>query len=173
MKWYQHIYGEYQDHAEYAAKGGKKGKSDKVDVSKMSDEELQRISKRYGQEKAAAKALADPRKEKLIKNLGNGEQALNRGKSLASESSKIADISQRVKERKMTENRDISQLTNKQLQDLITRTNLERQYHSIMNAQETQKGKMTAKEIIDTTGSVIGIGAAILGIAKTIQELKG
>lgn len=173
MKWYQHIYGEYQDHAEYASKSGKKSKSGKADVRKMSDEELQKITKRYGQEKAAEKALADPRKERQIKKLGSGEQLLNKGGSLASEVSKISDVGQHVKERKMTENRDISQLTNKQLQDLITRTNLERQYHTIMNAQETQKGKITTKEIIETVGSVAKVGATIFGIAKTIKELRG
>lgn len=73
-------------------------------------------------------------------------------------------------------NLDLSKMTNKELQDQITRANLERQYQSLFAPEvrpTISKGRKRVEQTLSATGDLLAIGSSALGIALAIKELKG
>ena len=68
---------------------------------------------------------------------------------------------------------DLSNMTDKQMRDEINRALLERQYNDMFAPQTTSRGREYAGQILETAGTVLGIGSSALGIALAIKELKG
>lgn len=71
---------------------------------------------------------------------------------------------------------DLSKMTNKELQDQITRANLERQYQSLFAPEvrpTISKGRKRVEQTLSAAGDLLAIGSSALGIALAIKELKG
>lgn len=68
---------------------------------------------------------------------------------------------------------DLSSMSDKEMRDQINRAMLERQYNDMFAPQKVSKGREYASQILETTGTVLGVGASALGIALAIKELKG
>lgn len=70
---------------------------------------------------------------------------------------------------------DLSNMTDKELRDSITRANLERQYTDLYGEENRRvsKGREYAKAVLDTAGTVLALGSSALAIALAIKELKG
>lgn len=67
---------------------------------------------------------------------------------------------------------DLSKMTDKEMRDQINRAMLERQYNDMFNPQKTSRGREYVSQVLEATGTVLGIGASALGIALAIKELK-
>ena len=75
--------------------------------------------------------------------------------------------------KKRTNTIDLSNMSNKELQNAITRANLERQYNDLYNQSSMSKGRKTVDNILNYGGTALAIGSSALGIALAIKELKG
>lgn len=83
------------------------------------------------------------------------------------------DISNAIsKARQRKTGRSVSEMSNQELQEYITRMRLEDQYNDL-SASRVSRGASYAKEILSITGSVVGIASAGIGIATAIKGLKG
>lgn len=140
MKWYQHIYGEFQAGAKYA----------KENKGKLLEQNI-----KNGKDKA---------------NISPAEKVLKDTNRIFDNTGTLVDqvhTSLHPKKR-----RDLSSYTDQELRALINRATMENQYNNILDAAETHRGYEITKDILSTTGSIVGIAASTVGIAATIYNLK-
>lgn len=67
---------------------------------------------------------------------------------------------------------DLSSMSDKEMRDQINRALLERQYNDIFNPQKVSKGRQYTSQILESTGTILGIAGSALGIALAIKELR-
>lgn len=67
---------------------------------------------------------------------------------------------------------DLSQMSDKELQQRINRMNMEQQYQRLVGSNETSKGRQFAEDVLSVAGSALAIGSSALTIAMTIQQLR-
>ena len=89
---------------------------------------------------------------------------------------RLIDFSENKRRQAIENSIDTSKLTNKEMQDTITRLNLERSYRSLMTDQIMREnvnvGKSYARDIFEVAGDVLVIGASAASIAATIYSIK-
>lgn len=71
---------------------------------------------------------------------------------------------------------DLSNMTDKELQDRINREMLERRYNDLFAPEETptvSKGRTTARDILETAGTVLGVAGSAVSLALAIGQLRG
>lgn len=85
----------------------------------------------------------------------------------------LSQATQRISKRKESSKQpDLSTMTNKDLQEAITRMNLEHQYQQLTQ-KEVTKGRQYLDDILSITGSIVGITGGALSIALAINKLRG
>lgn len=67
-------------------------------------------------------------------------------------------------------NMDLSEMTNKDLQDYITRKNLERQYKNLA-VDEMEIGETFVDRVLDKAGTAVTVGGSAIGIALAMRKL--
>ena len=75
--------------------------------------------------------------------------------------------------RRNSKRMDLSSMSDQELRNQINRELLERQYNDVFNQKKASKGREYAKNILETTGTVLGVTSSALGIALAIKELRG
>lgn len=68
---------------------------------------------------------------------------------------------------------DLSQMTDKEMRERINRELLERQYSDMFTPQNVNRGREHLSNVLETTGTVLGIAGSALGIALSIKSLRG
>lgn len=99
------------------------------------------------------------------------EKLANAAKGTMDSSIRITNTIMDAIRRKKNPPEDLSKYSNKELQDVITRKSLERQYRSV-TAPESSKGERVARNILSVVGEVVGIAAAGVGMAAAIYQIK-
>lgn len=97
-------------------------------------------------------------------------QGLNVVSKTAQGAKKVGNIAEnkRVEKRAKTK---LENMSDKDLQDLVTRMELEQQYSSLK--QETvSRGKVSAMDVLEVVGSVVTIGASATALAVELYKLK-
>lgn len=74
--------------------------------------------------------------------------------------------------KKNSKRMDLSSMSDQELRSQINRELLERQYNDVFNQKKVSKGREYAKNILKTTGTVLGVTSSALGIALAIKELR-
>ena len=105
------------------------------------------------------------------------KRQLDSGKSIAESSSSItnkaAEMVRKSRNRIASKpDESVRSMSDEELRKRINRIQMERQY-SLLTSSEKVSGKDKAIEILETTGSIIGIVGGTLGIAATIKNLMG
>lgn len=67
---------------------------------------------------------------------------------------------------------EVSRLSDDELRKRVNRLNLERQYSQLTGA-DTRRGAEVAREVLQTTGSIVGIASGVLTAAMLAKRLKG
>lgn len=108
------------------------------------------------------------------------KEDLNRKNDVINKLSKLNDeISslEKATTPKATKKRmNLSNMTDQELRQIINREQLERQYNNMFGESESvniSKGRQFARNLLDSTGTVLALGSSALGIALAIKELKG
>lgn len=100
-------------------------------------------------------------------NVNDVSSMINNSKTINNETSRIVKNKTISKHKKTAE-----QMTNKELQDAITRMNLEKQF-STLSAEKTTAGKISAMDVLDTVGTVLTIAGAAAGLYGTVKGVAG
>lgn len=111
---------------------------------------------------------ADPNKW-VRDDLSSGRKVADEGSALANKTKKLVDDSMKYRKVKPM---DLSNMSDKEMRDQINRAILERQYNDMFNPQKEAKGREHVSRIMETAGTVLGIGASAVGLALGIIELK-
>lgn len=72
------------------------------------------------------------------------------------------------------ENRDLSEMSDKELRDRINRMQMEEQYNRLMDnrAQSVKTGRDYVDSTLDVAGSVLTVASTAVGLALAIHQLK-
>lgn len=76
-----------------------------------------------------------------------------------------------ISRRNTTNKVDLSKMTNKELQDAITRMNLERQYQQLTQ-KEVSKGRQFLEDFLSIVGPAVTVTGGALSIAIAIKKLR-
>ena len=101
------------------------------------------------------------------------ETAVNIGKeglNIGNESLKVYD---RFASRRQKPLEDLSQISDKELQQRINRLNMEQQYHRLTASNEVTKGRQFAEDVLSLGGSALAVTSSALAIALSIKQLRG
>lgn len=137
----------------------------KKDLSEMSDADLN-------------KAVNRKKKEKEYKDLYEPDitgQNMKTTKTIADESAKIMNTTKQVVDRIPVKKQrmDLSEMSDKELQDRINRELKERQYNDLFaQPSKAEKGKQIASGILAGAGAALAVTSSALSIALALRELK-
>lgn len=104
-----------------------------------------------------------------IKN-GKDKPSISPAEKIVKESEKLADKGKKIKNRK--EPRESKSLSETELRSRINRMKLEKEYEDL-KTEDLERGKVTAKDILEITGDVLAIAAAISVIVKKAPGKAG
>ena len=91
--------------------------------------------------------------------------------NISKTASNIARQSANDKRQKEAQKMDVSNMSNKELQEAINRINLERTYKSL-STEKIGSGRDYVSTILSTAGDVIAIGASAASIMMAIHQLR-
>ena len=85
----------------------------------------------------------------------------------------LSALERATDKKKPVERKDLSSMSDKELRDQINRELLERQYNDMFNPAKVSKGREYVRDILETSGAVLGVASSALGIALAIRQFKG
>ena len=134
----------------------------KKETVEVSNEEKQKSINQYVLDKQYKKSLGPDKFETAEKTARATSDLLNTAKRINKESMD----SQRSRERM-----DLSKMTNKELQERITRENLELQYNRLFGEEKStvSKGQKYLGDILDVAGDIAIIGVSAIQLARLIK----
>lgn len=100
-------------------------------------------------------------------NVNDTMSMINNSKTLNNEAYKLVKNKSVNKHKKTAE-----QMTNQELQEAITRMNLEKQF-STLSAERTNAGKVSAMEALEAVGTVLTIAGAAASLYGTVKSVSG
>lgn len=100
------------------------------------------------------------------------ESAVNAGKKGIEAGNEALKVYDRFANRRK-KSVDLSNVSDKELQQRINRLNMEQQYHRLTASNETSKGRQFAEDVLSVGGSALAIGSSALTIALTVKQLRG
>ena len=113
----------------------------------------------------------NPNADKWVKDdLSRSRRLVDETNQLTNKLKNANDTSMRNKSKKQM---DLSNMSDKEMRDQINRALLERQYHDLFAPQKVSRGQQYTSQILESTGTILGITGSALGIALAIKELKG
>lgn len=139
--------------------------SPRVKAEDLSDKRLKELNARAAMESQYNKNYGGKSDVELAQDIVNKSS-----QGLSSISKKIDDT---ARSRPEYARMNLEGLSNKDLQDAITRENLEIQYSKLFNKQpQITKGEKRVKDVLDIVGGTLAATATALGIAVAVKELK-
>ena len=114
---------------------------------------------------------ADGKKRYSGDNLKDIQKQVNQGKNVVDGVKKTkAKAAEKRTEKKIKD--DLSQMSDKELRDIVNRLNMEERYMQVMKSRDVQVGKSKADKILDYAGTALTIGSSALSIMIAIKELQ-
>lgn len=117
----------------------------------MTDEQLQSANRRAALENQYLKN--NPDRDRAWEVAENTRQVANSASNLARKVEKATT-------KKVKTGMDVSKLSDKELQQIVNRLNLEQRYDQLTTKEETNRGATITREIIDILGDVAGLATA-------------
>ena len=114
---------------------------------------------------------ADGKKRYSGDNLKDIQKQVNQGKNVVDGVKKTkAKAAEKRTEKKIKD--DLSQMSDKELRDIVNRLNMEERYMQVMKSRDVQVCKSKADKILDYAGTALTIGSSALSIMIAIKELQ-
>lgn len=130
-------------------------------------DEMQQTVKQKSMEKAYDKALNRKDKSTSANDFKNAADQTRNAINSAKNSYQDAKRDSQPKP-------DVSKMSNKELQDAITRMNLEDNYtRLVQNREAQQRGKDKVEKMLDTMGTVAQVASAAAAVAAVFWKIKG
>lgn len=102
-------------------------------------------------------------------NVSPVEKVVKESRNITDNTKNLIDDVRGLRKKKSV---DLSGLSNEDLQKVITRKNLERNYLSVTN-EENSRGYEITKSVLDSVGDLLAIGASAASIYVVAKGLKG
>lgn len=86
-----------------------------------------------------------------------------------------AKTKRRSKNKKVNDERireDLSNMSDKELKEIVNRLNMEERYAQVMSSRYTETGKSRTDRLLDNIGTAVTITSSALSIAIAIRELS-
>ena len=114
---------------------------------------------------------ADGKKRYSGDNLKDIQKQVNQGKNVVDGVKKTrTKVAEKQHEKKIKS--DLSQMSDKELRDIVNRLNMEERYMQVMKSRDVQVGKSKADKILDYAGTALTIGSSALSIMIAIKALQ-
>lgn len=133
---------------------------DKAERVVKTTSDANRISKGVGELQGKKNSNSD--------TINKGFETASKSIAVAKKVSKMAD-DKRVVKRSKTK---LENMTDSDLQKLVNRMDLERQYSSLKQ-EHASRGKTRAMEVLSVTGDIVALSASAVGLAVGIKKLMG
>ena len=114
---------------------------------------------------------ADGKKRYSGDNLKDIQKQVNQGKNVVDGVKKTRTKAVEKQHEKKIKS-DLSQMSDKELRDIVNRLNMEERYMQVMKSRDVQVGKSKADKILDYAGTALTIGSSALSIMIAIKELQ-
>lgn len=102
----------------------------------------------------------------------NAKKKIDKGKE-------VVDVATKAKKKAVEKQheqkikKDLSEMSDQELRDIVNRLNMEERYTQVMKSRGLEQGKSRVDKILDYAGTALTIGSSALSIAIAIKELKG
>ena len=114
---------------------------------------------------------ADGKKRYSGDNLKDIQKQVNQGKNVVDGVKKTrTKAAEKQHEKKIKS--DLSQMSDKELRDIVNRLNMEERYTQVMKSRGVETGKNRADKILEYAGTALTIGSSALSIMIAIKELQ-
>ena len=114
---------------------------------------------------------ADGKKRYSGDNLKDIQKQVNQGKNVVDGVKKTrSKAAEKQHEKKIKS--DLSQMSDKELRDIVNRLNMEERYTQVMKSRGVETGKNRADKILEYAGTALTIGSSALSIMIAIKELQ-
>ena len=114
---------------------------------------------------------ADGKKRYSGDNLKDIQKQVNQGKNVVDGVKKTrTKAAEKQHEKKIKD--DLSQMSDKELRDIVNRLNMEERYTQVMKSRGVETGKSRADKILEYAGTALTIGSSALSIMIAIKELQ-
>lgn len=133
---------------------------DKAERVVKTTSDANKISKGVGELQGKKNPNAD--------TINKGFETASKSIAVAKKVSKMADDKRAVKRSKAK----LENMTDADLQRLVNRMDLERQYSSLKQ-EHASRGKTRAMEVLSVTGDIVALSASAVGLAVGIKKLMG
>ena len=114
---------------------------------------------------------ADGKKRYSGDDLKDIQKQVNQGKNVVDGVKKTrTKAAEKQHEKKIKS--DLSQMSDKELRDIVNRLNMEERYTQVMKSRGVETGKNRADKILEYAGTALTIGSSALSIMIAIKELQ-
>ena len=114
---------------------------------------------------------ADGKKRYSGDNLKDIQKQVNQGKNVVDGVKKTRTKAVEKQHEKKIKS-DLSQMSDKELRDIVNRLNMEERYTQVMKSRGVETGKNRADKILEYAGTALTIGSSALSIMIAIKELQ-
>lgn len=141
-------------------------KASRPSAKNLTDEELKRDNTRYALERQYEKNHKDDDDDGLSK----AAKVTDNTKTVVNAASKMAsDFERATRKTVSTSDIDISKLSDKELQQIVSRMNLEAQYNRMTTKEVYNKGAVATREALEIIGSVVAIAGGVIMIKNNLK----
>jgi len=147
----------------------------KTNINELDDKEIKDLKSRVEAENSIAKMEADIQKREYDKGLKDATQGSKDSQAVLDSSARVLDATVRALPtgNGHYERKDYSNLSDQELRNRISRIQLEESYGRLSgDTKYIKSGSEKAREILQTAGAIVAIGASAAGLAYTISEIK-
>lgn len=106
---------------------------------------------------------------------GMRKEAANEARVALNSDSAVKSAKEQYAKESVDDNRSYRNLTNEELRYAVEHYKLEQQYSDLINGdrqRDVKRGREETREMLQTAGAVLAVGATAVGIAKSIVEIK-
>ena len=122
---------------------------------------------RYGSKENFEKQYPEDKKKALGKVSSNMKKTGD-----AVDKLKIINNEQISKMNKARIKKDVSQMSDQELQKIVNRLNMEERYKQVMNSRAAEEGKNKVSKILEYAGTALTVGVGVVELIIKIQEMK-
>ena len=124
-------------------------------------------NKRYGSKENFEKQYPEDVKKSINKaksGMSNASDAVDKAKNINNKMVKKAN-EERIK-------KDVSKMSDQELQKIVNRLNLEERYKQVMNSRAAEEGKNNVGKVLEYAGTALAVGVGAIDLMLKIQEMK-
>lgn len=124
-------------------------------------------NKRYGSKENFEKQYPEDVKKSIYKaksGMNNARGAVNKAIDVNDAMIRNAN-KERIK-------KDVSKMSDQELQMIVNRLNMEERYKQVMNSRAAEEGKNNVGKVLEYAGTVLAVGVGAIDLMLKIQEMK-